>query len=136
MKFLIDTNVISDFVKGHPQVSKNLLARPPEEIAVSAISQMEVEYGLLGLTGRYEKELRSSLAAFFKTVYVLPFDEHDALCAAKVRSFLKKKGRPIGPYDILLAGMAQNRDLIFVTSNTSEFQRVPQLQIVDWRITA
>jgi tRNA(fMet)-specific endonuclease VapC len=63
------------------------------------------------------------------------FSEADAMCAAQIRSVLKKEGRPIGPYDILLAGIAKNRNFTFVTDNISEFTRVEGLNIENWTKT-
>lgn len=132
MKYLLDTSVISDFVKGHPQVTARLLQQSPNDIAVSVISQMEVEYGLR-LNAARDRQLRSKIAALFETVHVLPLATADALAVAVIRAGLHREGRPIGPYDILLAGTAIHHQCIFVTSNTREFVRVPDLQVEDWR---
>ena len=55
--------------------------------------------------------------------------------AASIRSTLNKKGTPIGSYDILIAGVAIQNELILVTANTKEFKRIPELIIEDWRIS-
>lgn len=132
MKYLLDTCVISDFVKGHPKVAATLLAHTPDELAVSTISLMEVEYGLQ-LDASRERSLRPKLATFYTTVHLLPFTREDASAAAKIRVALRRRGLPIGPYDILLAGTAIQNRLIFVTSNIGEFDRVPGLKLENWR---
>lgn len=132
ISYLLDTSVISDFVKGESGVVSKLLSIPPWMIAVSAVSRMEVEYGLL-LNEARAHQLRSKIEAFFDTVHVMPFFTEDATSAAAVRAELKKAGTPIGPYDILLAGTALRRDLIFVTSNVNEFKRVKGLKLENWR---
>ncbi len=131
MKYLLDTCIVSHFIRGHPNVVKTLLSHPPEEIALSTISRMEIEYGL-DLQPSYEKKLRAPLEAFFATIYILPFELADSIAAAKIRASLKKKGQPIGAYDILLAGTSLSRNLTFVTANISEFQKIPGLVIEDW----
>ncbi|WP_338042149.1 hypothetical protein [Nostoc sphaeroides] len=50
-----------------------------------------------------------------------------------MRSFLKLAGSPIGAYDVLVAAIAVINNHIVVTSNVREFQRVPNLQIENWR---
>ena len=67
----------------------------------------------------------------FETV---PFDAGDARAAGAVRSQLEAAGRPIGPYDLLIAGQALARGLTLVTANTREFQRVNGLDCEDWTI--
>jgi tRNA(fMet)-specific endonuclease VapC len=45
---------------------------------------------------------------------------------------LERAGTPIGPYDVLVAAQARQRDALLVTANTSEFARVPRLKLEDW----
>jgi tRNA(fMet)-specific endonuclease VapC len=63
---------------------------------------------------------------------LLSFDEDDARTAGSVHAALKQRGKPIGSYDVLLAGQAINRKLTLVTANTSEFSRVKELVWQDW----
>ena len=56
----------------------------------------------------------------------------DARIAGEIRADLAARGTPIGPYDILIAGQAAARDLVLVTHNLREFERVARLQVQDW----
>jgi tRNA(fMet)-specific endonuclease VapC len=60
------------------------------------------------------------------------FDEDDARAAGSVRAELETVGRPVGAYDVLLAGQARRRGATLVTSNTKEFARVQGLKWEDW----
>lgn len=132
MKYLLDTCTVSDFVKGQPKVLARLKATPPNLIAVSTLTRMEVEYGL-ALNVERAKKLAPILDAFFSTIATLPFDEADAQAAAAIRAALKTQGQPIGAYDVLIAGTGLARGLVVVTSNVGEFKRVSGLQVEDWR---
>ncbi len=132
MKYLLDTCTVSDFVKGLPNVLVRTKATPPELIAVSALTRVEIAYGL-ALNAARARKLAPVLQAFFAVVATLPFDEADAQAAAAIRAALKVKGRPIGAYDVLIAGTALARGLVVVTANVGEFRRVGGLQIEDWR---
>ena len=132
MKYLLDTCTVSDFVKGQPNVLARIKATPPNLIAVSALTRMEVDYGLV-LNVERAKKLAPILDAFFSTIATLPFDEADAQAAAAIRAALKTQGQPIGAYDVLIAGTGLARGLVVVTSNTGEFKRVSGLQVEDWR---
>lgn len=66
------------------------------------------------------------------TLRMFPFDWDSALKAASIRTHLEKLGKKIGPYDLQLAGQALALDLTFVTHNTKEFSRVPDLRLEDW----
>ena len=60
------------------------------------------------------------------------FDEDDARAAGTVRAELETVGRPVGAYDVLLAGQARRRGATLVTCNTKEFARVQGLKWEDW----
>lgn len=132
MKYLLDTCAVSDFVKGQPSVLARVKATSPNLIGVSALTRMEVDYGLALNTGR-AKKLAPILDAFFSTIATLPFDEVDAQAAAAIRAALKIQGQAIGAYDVLIAGTGLARGLVVVTSNVGEFKRVSGLQVEDWR---
>jgi len=132
MKYLLDTCTVSDFVKGQRKVLARVKATPPNLIAVSALTRMEVDYGL-ALNAERAKKLAPMLDAFFATIVTLPFDEADAKAAAAIRAALKTQGQPIGAYDVLIAGTGLARGLVVVTSNVGEFKRVSGLQVENWR---
>ena len=59
-------------------------------------------------------------------------DPSAAIEAAAIRAQLEKKGVPIGAYDLLIAGSARSRDMILVTNNTKEFERIDDLNLENW----
>jgi tRNA(fMet)-specific endonuclease VapC len=132
---LLDTNVISDFVRGHGAVMQRLRACAPEDLAISAVTRMEVAYGLARNPPRAER-LAPLLGALFASVVTLDYAEDDAIETGKVRAELEACGRPIGLCDAMLAGVARARGLRMVTHNTAEFSRVAGLQWEDWRTPA
>jgi tRNA(fMet)-specific endonuclease VapC len=132
MKYLLDTCTVSDFVKGQPKVLARIKATPPNLIAVSALTRMEVDYGL-ALSAERARKLAPLLDAFFSSIATIPFDEADARAAAAIRAALKTQGQPIGAYDVLIAGTGLARGLVVVTSNVGEFKRVGGLHVEDWR---
>ena len=132
MKYLLDTCTVSDFVKGQPNVLARIKATPPTLLAVSALTAMEIGYGL-ALNAERARKLAPVLRAFFSVVATIPFDQPDAQASASIRAALKLAGKPIGAYDVLIAGTAVSRGLVLVTSNVGEFKRVSGLQVDDWR---
>lgn len=132
MKYLLDTCTVSDFVKGQPGVLARIKATSPNQIVVSSITRMEVDYGL-ALNNARAKKLSPLLDAFFAVTHTVPFDAPDAQAAAAIRAALKSRGQPIGAYDVLIAGCGVARGLVVVTSNVDEFARVSGLQVENWR---
>jgi tRNA(fMet)-specific endonuclease VapC len=131
-RYLLDTNVVSDFVRGDAAVQARLRGIVPTDIAVSSITVMEVTYGLELTPGR-ARRLRPVIDALFGAVELVPLSVEDARAAGALRAALRRRGRPIGPYDVLLAGCALARGLVFVTANSTEFARVGGLLVENWR---
>lgn len=63
---------------------------------------------------------------------ILPYAEAAATHSGQLRAELAKKGTPIGPWDVMIAGHARSQGLILVTNNLREFERVPGLRLEDW----
>lgn len=116
----------------HPTVTRSFSEHDPDQLFISSITVLEVEYGFERQPGARQKYgLR--WAQLQADLDVLPFDAADARQTALIRHDLNLRGTPIGPYDLQLAGTARQRKLTLVTNNTAEFERVAGLEVVDWR---
>ena len=107
-------------------------ATPPAEIAISAVTEMEIVYGL-SLNAALARRLTPVIDAFFSSIHVLAYDRSAASASARVRATLKSRGQPIGAYDVLIAGAALAHGLMLVSSNLREFERIDGLLLEDWR---
>jgi tRNA(fMet)-specific endonuclease VapC len=132
MRYLLDTCVISDFVKGEVGTTVRLRQTPPVDIAVSAITVMELCYGL-ALNSQRAQKVEPVITSLLSSVTVLPFGTMEAEQAAQIRAALKSQGQPIGAYDALIAATARQHSLVMITANQREFERVPDLQVENWR---
>lgn len=135
MSYLLDTCVISDFFKKMPPIIKHFEAVPPDEIHISSLTVMEIEYGLK-INLERAKKIQSLWHALLKYIHVIPYCARCACASASIRADLKGKGLPIGPYDILIAGTSLAHDMIMVTSNITEFKRIIGITVEDWRNAA
>lgn len=73
------------------------------------------------------------ILSFLASVVILPFSSLEAEQAAQIRAILKSQGQPIGAYDVLISANALQHNLLMVTANQREFDRVPGLQTENWR---
>ena len=134
-KYLLDTNVIADYSKGHPLVTPKPLSVPVKDVAGSVVTLMEIEFGFLCNPQMSQRTVSRTLN-LLREVQILPYEASDALKTARIRLYLKrqlKPAQPIGNMDSLIASTARARGLICVTDNTAEFSRVPHLQLENWR---
>lgn len=135
MKYMLDTNICIYTIKRKPDsVIRKFLAHNPEELCISAITYAELMHGV-EKSQAVEKN-RLALALFLSPITILDFDSSAAEEYGKVRAALERKGTPIGPMDLLIAGHAKSRDLILVTNKTREFTRVDGLKVEDWSVPA
>jgi tRNA(fMet)-specific endonuclease VapC len=132
MRYLLDTCVISDFIKGETGTKVRLKQTLPVDIAVSAITVMELRYGL-ALNSQRAQKVEPTISSFLSSVAILPFSTVEAEQAAQILAVLKSQGQPIGAYDVLIAATALQHNLLMITANQREFDRVPGLQTENWR---
>ncbi|MGO9512146.1 MAG: PIN domain-containing protein [Steroidobacteraceae bacterium] len=132
MRFLLDTTVVSDFTRGVPAVLARLKATPKGDAAICTVTAMEIEYGLM-LNPARARKIEPMIRALLQDVELLAYEREDATATAAIRAALAKRGTPIGPYDVMIAGTALRRGLVMVTSNGGEFERIQGLLLQDWR---
>ena len=130
MKYLLDTNTLIYYFKGLGNVKERLLACQPSEIVLSSVVYYELQVGILKSTSPQKRI--AQLAILKNQVSWVDFDEKSAEATAQIRVDLERIGKPIGSYDVQIAGMAVANDLILVTHNTGEFGRVSGLKLEDW----
>ena len=128
MRFLLDTNAVIAVMAGRAAVLDRLRQQALRDVAVSSIVIHELRYGASKSARQEENHARIDALRF----EVIPFDAEDARQAGEIRAALARAGTPIGGYDLLIAGQALARDLIVVTHNTREFDRVAGLRVEDW----
>lgn len=91
----------------------------------------ELWYGIFK-SSRPEPNLRTVKAFLIDSIDRLAFDDEDAQFAGAIRAQLERVGKPIGAYDLLIAGQALRHKLKLITANVSEFKRIKDLQWEDW----
>lgn len=131
MRYMLDTNICIYVIKYKPEAAvQNFLAHDPDDICVSSITYAELMHGV-EKSQQIEKN-RLALSMFLSAITVLDFDSSAAEAYGELRADLERKGTPIGPMDMLIAGHAKSQNLILVTNNTREFERVSDLTLQDW----
>jgi tRNA(fMet)-specific endonuclease VapC len=132
--YLLDTNTCIRLLNDdqNAPVPYRLSTFHPEDIRLCSIVKAELYYGAYRSSKR-ERNL-ASLARFSSQFYSLPFDDQAALAAGQIRFKLAASGTPIGPNDVLIAAIALTNNLILVTHNIQEFDRVEGLTVEDWEL--
>ncbi len=131
MRYLLDTDICIYVIKKHPsQVIEQFKRHSPGDIAISTITLFELQYGVE--KSRQRSRSGQALTRFLSPLRLLVLDSEAALEAASIRAQLHKMGKPIGPYDLLIAGLARSKDMILVSNNSKEFERIEGLRLENW----
>ncbi|MDG2520307.1 tRNA(fMet)-specific endonuclease VapC [Caulobacter segnis] len=130
LRYLLDTNLCIRVLRDRPQGVRERFNTNAEALCTSTIVLTELLHG--AAKSARPDDNRRQVEHFAAKLEVLPFDDLAADHAADIRADLERAGRPVGGYDLLIAGHARSRGLIVVTGNLSEFQRVQGLRCEDW----
>jgi predicted nucleic acid-binding protein len=128
MSYLLDSDILIYFLKGHSNVVDKISKMLPEELFISRINYTELLYGAYN-SSRVEKNLKT-VRAFLDTFEVLEFDQTSAEIFAKEKARLKKCGTLIADMDLMIASIAIANEAILMTNNLRHFQRVKGLKIL------
>jgi len=132
--YLLDTNACIALINGDPATVRTRLHKATDggaHVLVSSVAVFELWYGVAKSTRQEfnRKRLETFLSG---PILVLAFEDADARVAGSVRAALEASGKPIGAYEVLMAGQALRHQVTLVTANVSEFSRVKGLAWQDW----
>lgn len=131
MTYMLDTNICIYAMKNKPEkVLQRLKAELNSGVCISSVTLAELEYGMKHSSAPEKNE--QALLRFLVPLSILPFGSEAATEYGEIRTYLQSNGTPIGPLDMLIAAHARAEDLILVTNNVREFERVPDLDIENW----
>jgi tRNA(fMet)-specific endonuclease VapC len=136
VNYLLDTNVCIALINGTSGQVRRRYIHATSRAAIPATSSIvahELWYGV-AKSGRAPQNANRLATFLANAVAVLDYSEQDSQAAGEIRAELERQGQRIGEYDTLIAGQAFCRNLILVTANTREFERVNGLIVEDWSI--
>ncbi len=130
LKYLLDTNIIIYTMKNRPKKVKKQFKQHRDRLSISTVTLGELVFGAEH-SQQQERNL-ADIEAMVARLEVLSFGNKAAYHFGQIRAYLYREGKPIGPYDMMIAAHARASGLILVTNNTREFKRVPGLQLENW----
>jgi len=133
MTWMFDTDIMIHLINrrsGYERIARRMSGRSPGELRLSAITVSELRFG--AANGEFRKENEAALEELLGL-----FELEDLPCGAAkdfaaIKVALLSKGKPIGPYDMLIASHARHISATVVTNNEREFRRVPSLSVENW----
>ena len=128
--FLLDTNIVSDLVR-RPQgrVAAKIAEIGEQQVATSIIVAAELRYGA---AKKGSPRLSAQLEAVLGALDVIALEAPADAVYGDLRAALEKSGRQIGPNDLLIAAQSLALEMVLVTDNLGEFERVDGLKVENW----
>lgn len=130
MRYLLDTNILSDLVR-HPQgqIMQHIERVGEGQVCTSIVVAAELRYGA---AKRESPRLTTQLEAVLEAIEVLPFEAPADRMYGRLRARLERRGKPIGGNDMLIAAQVLALGYTMVTDNEGEFSRIPDLACENW----
>jgi tRNA(fMet)-specific endonuclease VapC len=131
-RFMLDTNIVSYLLRDQkPTLKSRFLGTPPVDVAVSAITDAEVQFGVAKKPGA--AKLRLAAENFLTGIAVLPWDSAAARAYGSLRAEQERRARPLSVEDLMIAAHALSLGLVLIT-NDQAFRFVEGLKTEDWTI--
>ena len=128
-KYLLDTNICVYFLKGLYNLDKQIEKVEAENCFVSEITIAELKFGVEN-SDHHEKN-RKAIDEFVNRFTIIPiFSSLDIYAKEKAR--LRRKGKPLDDFDLLIGATAISNNLTLVTKNISDFERIEGIEIENW----
>jgi len=128
-KYLLDTNICIYFIKGLYDLNAKFKEVGSQNCYISEITLAELKFGVANSTA--QKKNQAVLDNFLSGIQILPiFPALDIYAKEKTR--LRKSGKIIDDFDLLIGSTAVAFDLVMVTNNTTHFKRIKELKLQDW----
>jgi tRNA(fMet)-specific endonuclease VapC len=130
MRYLLDTNIVSDLVR-NPQgrIAQHIRKIGEGQVCTSIIVAAELRYGA---AKKQSARLTAQLQAVLGAIEVLPLEAPADTTYGALRARLEKAGRPIGANDLLIAAQTLALGYTIVTDNEKEFAQIKDLPRENW----
>jgi tRNA(fMet)-specific endonuclease VapC len=129
MKYLLDSNICIHFLRGKYGMIEKFQELGTENFAISEITFAELVFGAENSTN--PKKNLELIEIFSNQVLILPIFNAIYLYG-KEKARLRSKGLMISDFDLLIGCTAVDKDLIMVTENQKEFERISGIEIENW----
>jgi tRNA(fMet)-specific endonuclease VapC len=132
MRYLLDTNVLSNVLKGDTRTTERLFRIPRSQLGLPAPVLGEVIHGLTRMpVSRRRAALEAHLTSFLGLVKVLPWSEDAARVFGELKTTLERSGGRLDDFDLAIASSALALDATLLTAD-DHFRRIPGLSLEDW----
>ena len=130
MRFMLDTNIISDMIRNPAGKAANAMLREGDAaVCTSIIVASELRYGC---ARKGSTKLLKKVEDLLAEIPILPLDVPVDVEYGALRAELEAVGQSIGHNDLFIAAHACVLGTTLVTANIGEFTRIRKLKVENW----
>jgi len=133
VKWLLDTNVCIDVLRGREDVVAQMRKCSPDDLGISVVTGFELIQGVWRAPEEFREEEGRKVAAFLAKIRQVNFDYLSAHRAGEINAVLLNRGTPVSVTDVFIAATALEIGVPVITNNLRDFGRIDGLELVDWR---
>ncbi len=130
LTFMLDTNIAIYVLKKRPESALKSFNRNSGKMCISSITFAELMHGVA--KSAYPEHNLQQVEDFISRLQVLEYGTNAAAHYGNIRASLERIGKPIGVNDLHIAGHARSEELVLVTNNLAEFERIRGLELANW----
>jgi tRNA(fMet)-specific endonuclease VapC len=129
MKYLLDTNICIHFFRGRFNLLEKFQETGLNNCAISEITLAELVFGAENSSNPQKNHIL--IENFIDQISILPI--YNAIYKyGKEKAALRKSGNMISDFDLLIGCTATENDLIMITENTKDFERISDIRLENW----
>jgi tRNA(fMet)-specific endonuclease VapC len=130
---MLDADVVIGGEKGRFDFSRWLASRSDEQFEIAAITVAELWHGVERASVAHRAARETYLRALLELLPIVPYTEQTAYLQARLWAQLASAGKMIGPYDLIVAATALERESVLATFNKRHFGNVKGLRVIEPR---
>lgn len=133
MKYVLDTNVVSAFMKGEPAVLRRLAETSRSDVGVPQPAFAEIAYGVERLPpSRRRDALRARFELLRSELQPIAWSSAVTDAFGRIKATLEAQGQRIEDFDAAIAAHALAIGAVLASGNVQHMERVPGLRVEDW----
>ncbi len=129
-EYVLDTDTCIYWLKGKEEILQKVKQIGTDSLRMTIITLAELKYG--AYNSKKVNENLENIIKFLRKVRVLPLDSDAAERFGEIKTNLRKSGKIIQDFDILIASITLSHEGTLVTNNVDHFKRIPGLSYENW----
>lgn len=133
MTYLLDTDICIYWLNGRTIVRDRIITAEWENLSICSITVAELYFGAYNSSQVVNNVARTE--QFINNIAILSLSSNAFKQYGSLKAQLRRIGKPVADFDLLIASVALAENCILVTNNTRHYERIPEIRLDNWTIS-